>query len=260
VNAEEMAARVSVQFPQFSRDEIVGVIKRFPNDPDQAINHLTFMANHGASSSSAPSSSRPGSMASLGQISSTDAVEHVELLPRAKKLGKVGGGKNINSSIYANRNKKDDSPSSTPSAPAHGSKLGKSKTKRRDPDESESEAEAKAGGSDESDMEWSGDEGRRKRKRGDDDDDEVDAQGAALKAFNEDSVEVLTGTIGESLRYQHRSSQLARKNRPRRSSRYDRSPMPTTSTSSSTRLVACRTSCLSNIPRSWRGMSRLTRV
>ena len=198
VNAEEMAARVAVQFPRFSHDEIVAVIKRFPNDPDQAINQLTFMANHGASSSSAPGSSRPGSMASLGQTSSVDAVEHVELLPRAKKLGKVGGGKNINSSIYANRNKQDDSPSSMPSAPVHGSKLAKSKTKRRDPDESESEAEAKAGGSDESDMEWSGDEGRRKRKRRDDDDDEVDAQGAALKAFNEVDAEVLTGTIGES--------------------------------------------------------------
>jgi SWI/SNF-related matrix-associated actin-dependent regulator 1 of chromatin subfamily A len=73
--------------------------------------------------------------------------------------------------------------------------------RRRDPD-SESEAEEEpviAGGvgSDDSEMDWSGDEGRKKkRRRGND---ELDAEGAAVKAFNEDTVELLTGTIGELL-------------------------------------------------------------
>jgi SWI/SNF-related matrix-associated actin-dependent regulator 1 of chromatin subfamily A len=73
------------------------------------------------------------------------------------------------------------------------------KSKRRDPDESESEAEAQGSDGD-SENDWSGDDGGRKKKkrRMNDDEDDVDAEGAALKAFNEATVDVLTGTIGKS--------------------------------------------------------------
>jgi SWI/SNF-related matrix-associated actin-dependent regulator 1 of chromatin subfamily A len=45
-------------------------------------------------------------------------------------------------------------------------------------------------------MDWSGDDGpKRKRRKGIEQ--EMDAEGVALKAFNENAVEELTGTIGE---------------------------------------------------------------
>ena len=91
--------------------------------------------------------------------------------------------KNEKSRIYANRD---------------GAVNG-SKSKRKDPDESESAEDDANGVSDiESEMSWSGDEGRRKKRRKAADEEEVDAQGAAFKAFNEVEVDMLTGTIGKS--------------------------------------------------------------
>ena len=70
--------------------------------------------------------------------------------------------------------------------------------KRRDPDDVESAPEVSDDSDGESEMDWSGDDGpKKKRRKGNDP--EVDAEGEALKAFNEVAVEVLTGTIGRFL-------------------------------------------------------------
>ena len=84
--------------------------------------------------------------------------------------------KNEKSTIYANRDRGTNG-------------------KRRDPNESESGKEVSDDG--ESEMDWSGDdEPKRKRRKGNGP--EMNAEWEALKAFNEVSAEVLTGTIGES--------------------------------------------------------------
>jgi len=96
------------------------------------------------------------------------------MLPRVQKPPKPK--KNEKSTIYQNRDKN---------------------AKRRDPDDSDSAEEVSDG---ESVNSWSGDEGRRKkRRRGDEP--EVDAEGEALAAFNKAETEVLTGTIGEFMKF-----------------------------------------------------------
>ncbi|KAK4687252.1 hypothetical protein P7C73_g2865, partial [Tremellales sp. Uapishka_1] len=62
--------------------------------------------------------------------------------------------------------------------------------RKRDPDESTEEEGMSEDGSEQS---WSGDDGHKRKKRRSHD--EVDAEGAALRAFNEDTAEVITGTI-----------------------------------------------------------------
>lgn len=102
--------------------------------------------------------------------------------------------KNENSRIYANRG-------------------GKKKSRKRDPDESDTAEEESAeevddedeemdmGSDSDSDAGWSG-AGRKKKKRrtyedpdAESEEDEESAEAVALKAFNEDTAEMITGTI-----------------------------------------------------------------
>ena len=180
-----MITRLEMQFRNVERYVIRGVIKRHKGDADAAINEIAWIDNKYKGSSAAPSPKLPGTPPTRPNPASSPGSSPV-FLPQPPrhhpveqppspppKIGKPK--KNEHSRIYANREQG-------------------ATTKRRDPDESESEAGVSEA---ESEMDWSGDEGHRKRKRKGNEEDEVDAEGAALKAFNEVDVDRLTGTIGE---------------------------------------------------------------
>jgi hypothetical protein len=132
--------------------------------------HRMLSAEKGKTNSSTSSqitATKSSSVTAVSQVpihaSSSMTVSDFESTPRQSK--KVSTSK-----IYKNR----------------------TKTRRRDPDESSAE-EASASGSE---ADWSSDDGR-KTKRRKTDENEIDAEGAALIAFNTETVDVLTGTIGE---------------------------------------------------------------
>ncbi|KAK8861446.1 hypothetical protein IAR55_002265 [Kwoniella newhampshirensis] len=185
-----LASRLQAQFSNVPRTQIVSLLRKFPGNPDRAINQIQYIdsirgeqpspvASPSSYRSSVPTSAPqfvPSKPKLPGQIRpiivqrpSQPPPAPVVVRPRAPPKPK----KNEKSSIYANR---------------------ASNGKRRDPDESESANEASDG---ESDGSWSGDEGRkRKRRKGDP---EVDAEGEALRAFNEVDADMLTGTIACSV-------------------------------------------------------------
>ena len=171
----QMVLRMHAQFSSVPIEQIRNIVRRNVGDFDKAVNEIQWLAqNKSFSSSSTPTKTE----SAVVQTGEDDSV----LLPRPKK-----SRKNEQSRIYANRNAVDETKVATTSKSA--------KPRRRDPDESESEAEA-AGSEAESELDWSGDEGRsRKKRKGNEE--EVDAEGAALKAFNTVSLQELTGTIGE---------------------------------------------------------------
>ncbi|TXT10931.1 hypothetical protein VHUM_01682 [Vanrija humicola] len=74
-------------------------------------------------------------------------------------------------------------------------KRDKERSRKRDPDEEGGESEAEEVSDDSEDGYWSGDDGRRRKKRRSTEEDEVDAEGAAFKAFNEADAEAIKGTI-----------------------------------------------------------------
>lgn len=114
----------------------------------------------------------------------------------------------------------DGTPKQSKPRKNESSKIYANRTNRRkDPDEEETEVET----DNESEGSWS-DEGPRKKRRKDD---EVDAEGAALNAFNEVTADNLTGTIGES--QENPLIQRVPMPKPLSSSRIDHMPMPTTS-------------------------------
>jgi SWI/SNF-related matrix-associated actin-dependent regulator 1 of chromatin subfamily A len=154
-----------------SRLEITQAVRRHRGDPDRAVNEVKFMHEHKAS---VPSSTSPPQFKQpTPQFSSSYAAVSTSYDPLAPSPKVIKPRKNENSAIYKHQGK----------------------SKRRDPDESASAEEVSDR---ESEMSWSGDEGpRRKKKKGNED--EVDAEGEALRAFNEAEAEVLTGTIGESV-------------------------------------------------------------
>ncbi|KAL1410352.1 DNA-dependent ATPase fun30 [Vanrija albida] len=74
-------------------------------------------------------------------------------------------------------------------------KRDKERQRKRDPDEEGGESEAEEASDDSDDGYWSGEEGRRRKKRRSTEEDEVDAEGAAFKAFNEADADAIKGTI-----------------------------------------------------------------
>lgn len=162
------AAKWQTKFPSVPLEQIKVIIARAPDGNDGLI-HRMLSAEKGkaitASSQITATKSSSSTLVSSVPIhaSSSITISDFESTPRQSK--KVSTSK-----IYKNR----------------------TKTRRRDPDESSAE-EASASGSE---ADWSGDDGRKKKKRKTDDG-EIDAEGAALKAFNEETADVLTGTIGE---------------------------------------------------------------
>lgn len=158
--------RLVSQFGSVGREAIVQSVRRNRLDLDRAVHEISRLhARSSDSDSPVPISTAPRPVprppAPVPISSSPIPVSRAPPKPK----------KNESSAIYKNR--------------GNGGK-------KRDPDES-SEGEAVSDG--ESEMDWSGDDGPSKKKRRANDD-EIDAEGAALKAFNEEDAGVLTGTIG----------------------------------------------------------------
>ncbi|WRT65569.1 uncharacterized protein IL334_002514 [Kwoniella shivajii] len=181
----QMASRLSNQFSNVQQHVIVSLLKKYPDNPDRAINQIHAMNDrpgnsspmHSPSSVSLSTPTRlevftPNKVRPPGQGQSRPTMvarvsQSTSVAPKNRDPPKPA--KNAKSSIYANR---------------------AVNAKRRDPDESSSGGEMSEGDSEGS---WSGDEGRKKKRRKGDP--EVDAEGEALKAFNEVDAEMLTGTI-----------------------------------------------------------------
>ncbi|WWD16642.1 hypothetical protein CI109_101072 [Kwoniella shandongensis] len=187
-----LASRLQVQFPNVTRIQVLSILRKYPDNPDRAINQIQHIDNVRAAQQGSPIAS-PSSTTSYrpSAVPPSAPLQFVSAKPKlpgqtrptivqrpsqpppipvvVKNRVPPKPKKNEKSSIYANR---------------------ASNGKRRDPDESESANEASDA---ESDGSWSGDEGRRRKKRKGDP--EVDAEGEALKAFNEVEADVLTGTI-----------------------------------------------------------------
>lgn len=187
------------QFPKASRAEVHQAIARNGSNTEAVMEqvreaHERNIANernaerqvqHGAHVASklktfayalTPSPSTPSSPASpfaaspFGASSSRPRATVTTTIESPKKKRR-----NENSTIYAKRAK------------------GVEKKRPDADEESAAESGAESDGSDA----WSGEDTRvRKKKRTiEDDDDDIDAEAAALRGFNEDSVETLTGTI-----------------------------------------------------------------
>ena len=164
--------RLGNLFRSASEAELEMILRRHKGSIDLAVAELS-------------GNSQPSSMGS-----STVEPERVEIKtlppapiwpsPVSKKTPKPK--KNERSTIYANRQRERETDS-----------LDRGQGSQVKHPRGGSESDAGDGSGAESDGSWSGDEGRRKRRRVND---EVDAEGAALAAFNDNSADLLTGTIG----------------------------------------------------------------
>lgn len=176
---ESQIKRYQNQFPGLLRETFHRAIKRHGNDRDSIIRELTAAkerADAAPTTSASASSSTASLTSSLQQYKFQPSLPtkpstktHLAAPPppqRAQSPVKRSR-KNEKSTIYAKREKQ---------------------AQRRDPDE-ESEPDMS---DDDSDGGWNDGGRRRKRRKSDDD---VDAEGQALRAFNEAEAEVLTGTM-----------------------------------------------------------------
>lgn len=175
---EEKIKRISAQFRSLTRPEITAVLRRYQSNEDLAMEEIrTMELQRKRSGDQGVTGNGHGSSHPIPvQNSSSPIISHAppKIYADVKRSSKPK--KNERSSIYANRG-----------------------SKKKDPDDSESEGAMSEA---DSEMDWSGDEGRRrKRRKGD----ELDPEGEALKAFNEVTAEVLTGTIGECSTIDHES-------------------------------------------------------
>lgn len=165
-SVDDYISRLITQFPSVPRAEVMALHRQYPNDKAKVSLGVRALARRLAN----PTASTSTSSSSLNSAMAASNL-HVPV-PRAQ-ASPVKPRKNENSVIY--------------------NKRGKDSKKRRGSD-SESEGQMSDA---ESEMDWSGDEGPRKKKKKNDD--VIRPEKAALKAFNENSVEELTGTIGMSV-------------------------------------------------------------
>ena len=190
---------ISSQFGNVPRSNIQDFIRKHGTSQETAekVQELSEnLAQRTLSSSSASSStgtSRPSPAHPYHPPNLVPSSKLATSSPLASPVKQRKPRKNEKSRIYANRdrgNRPDpDDEEEVSEAPV------KLKKKRKDPDESESEAGENASDAESDEGSWSGDEGRRK-KRFKGGEDELDAEGEALKAFNEVDEAMLTGTIG----------------------------------------------------------------
>ena len=165
-SVDDYVSRLITQFPSVSRSEIMSLHRQYPNDKAKVSLAVRAAARRLAN---------PTTWTSSSSLNSAMAASNLHVpVPRAQ-ASPVKPRKNENSAIY---NKRD-----------------KDSRKRRGSD-SESEGQMSDA---ESEMDWSDEEGPRKRKKKNDD--VIRPEKAALKAFNENTVEELTGTIGAFLLY-----------------------------------------------------------
>ena len=234
---ELMVGRLTGQFRHVPESRVRELIRAIGSDKPGAISDRVRDENVAAERRAASSSSFGMSNSGVGLPKATKATLNGQAFSTAQQIaaqlsgatstpGRPGQAssaagtpmpahrpapkpkKNENSRIYANR----------------AAKANK-KSRKRDPDESEESAEeldddeeeeegdVDMGGGSGSDSEaaWSGDDKRKKKKRrtyadpdAESEEDEEGAEGVALKAFNEDTAEMITGTIcAYSLRMCH---------------------------------------------------------
>ncbi|WVW79997.1 hypothetical protein I302_101970 [Kwoniella bestiolae CBS 10118] len=185
VEIQNMANRLSTQFRNVQPQLIVSLLKKYPDNPDRAINQIHAMNDRPSSPLASaqpprfeaftPNKVKPPTMNQYRptMVSRPSSSSSIPPTPKVKVYNPPKPRKNAKSTIYANR---------------------ANNGKRRDPDESSSGEEGEGMFSDnDSEGSWSGDEGRKKKRRKGDP--EVDAEGEALKAFNEVDADMLTGTI-----------------------------------------------------------------
>lgn len=186
---EVVLKRFQGLYKDLSTDIIKAAIARCGDGEDGKV-HTLLKAEVARGTTKAPTPVYPSSKHSLARTSSTATVHN----PTARSSSAV----TVNSSPMPSDF--DDTPRPIKVTKGSTSNIyknrDKGKSRRRDPDEDDSAEEA----SDGSAADWSSDDGRKKKKRKMADD-EVDAEGAALKAFNEEPADVLTGTIGELLSF-----------------------------------------------------------
>jgi len=177
---EKKISRMQTQFPKLPRPTITQALNRHGDDTQAALNELS-RANEMLQSESSSSNIRnnlnqyafqpnvpPSS--SLSSSASSSKLSPAIPSPPAKAAKPLKRSKNEKSTIYKNRDK----------------------GRRRDPDEASDSDDVS---DDESDGGWSDGEGRKRKRRKGSDDNEIDAAGAALRAFNEDEQAMLLGTI-----------------------------------------------------------------
>ncbi|OCF58061.1 hypothetical protein L486_04089 [Kwoniella mangroviensis CBS 10435] len=189
VEIQNMANRLSNQFRNVQPQLILSLLKKYPDNHDRAINQIHAMNDRPSSplnttstpprfEAFTPNKVKPPTMnqyrpTMVSRPSSSSSV--IPPAPKVRVVNPLKPKKNAKSTIYANR-------------------ANNGNGKRRDPDESSSGEEGEGMFSDnDSEGSWSGDEGRKKKRRKGDP--EVDAEGEALKAFNEVDADMLTGTI-----------------------------------------------------------------
>jgi hypothetical protein len=160
-SVDDYISRLISQFPTVPRSEVMALHRQYPNDKAKVSLGVRAAARR---LSQAPAST------SSSSLNSAMAASNLHVPVARAQASPVKPRKNENSAIY--------------------SKRGNDGKKRRGSD-SESEGQMSDA---ESEMDWSGDEGPRKRKKKNDD--VIRPEKAALKAFNENTVEELTGTIG----------------------------------------------------------------
>ncbi|WVQ78767.1 hypothetical protein IAT38_000858 [Cryptococcus sp. DSM 104549] len=158
---ERMVKRLVEQFPLVRRSVVVQLLRKNPGNPDLAINQIQHLNNlEEKSSYTAPSVVAPKPVPARAPA---PAPAPVKAKPAPKPVSPAKPKHNETSTIYDNRT------------------AGKRQTRARSP---EAEVFSDSGSSD--------DEARIKRRRTSE---ERDAAEATIKAFNEESAEMISGTI-----------------------------------------------------------------
>ncbi|ORX36499.1 SNF2 family N-terminal domain-domain-containing protein [Kockovaella imperatae] len=195
---DRIVTKFGGQFPILRRDLIRSAVLRHPRDLDAALNEIhTIAQRHATSTPTTHVMSRPTPLSS-SPVSFASSSKTTNFRPPTylHTPNSIPSSKIATSSPLAATPKPAPKPRKGEKSRIYANRAGKGK--RKDPDESESEAEAVEGeaqSEEESDEgSWSGDEGRQ-RKRFKGAEDELDAEGEALKAFNEVDEAMLTGTI-----------------------------------------------------------------
>jgi SWI/SNF-related matrix-associated actin-dependent regulator 1 of chromatin subfamily A len=179
---EKKIQRMQTQFPRVPRHTITQALSRHEDDTQAVLNELARANERAQQESTTPGRAatnlsqyafQPGMPSASSSLSSLPSTSNSLPAPAPPKVVKVAKrpAKNEKSTIYRNREK----------------------SKKRDPDE-DSESGMGSGG-DDSDGGWSDGEGRKRKRRKPSSEEDIDAAGAALRAFNDDAQEMLLGTI-----------------------------------------------------------------
>ncbi|OCF30483.1 hypothetical protein I316_07865 [Kwoniella heveanensis BCC8398] len=178
----KMADGLQAEFRNVPRPAIVALLRRFRDDPGRAINQIHAMNDRPTTTSPMISPSNSQEPPRFEQFLPNKVRPPLAGQTRPTMVARASTSSNVARTVKPPKPKKNEKSSIYANRASSG--------KRRDPDESSSVGEASDG---DSEVDWSGDDGpKRKRRKGGQ---EVDAEGEALRAFNEVDADMLTGTI-----------------------------------------------------------------